>query len=201
MLCLSLRLLLLCWLPLASTISAQAIMTPTAARLLLLMCYSPLTIFSFRLPGPMAIPRALPSPSFPHHHLPTLQHHIRGARSTPASTRLHGITPAMAVDLSYLKEVTRWSTRLLTYTPPPSASYFLTRVVFLRSLGFIYFVAFLVSLNQNRALLGDRGILPIRHYLDRVESRLGGSKWSCFWRLPTILWFLDRRKMVCVIWM
>ncbi len=41
-------------------------------------------------------------------------------------------------------------------------SYWLTRCAFLRSLGFIYLVAFWVAIDQNGALIGDRGLLPIR---------------------------------------
>ena len=43
--------------------------------------------------------------------------------------------------------------------------YTLARLVFQRALGAVYLVAFLVALNQFRALLGDRGLLPIRSYL------------------------------------
>ncbi len=34
-------------------------------------------------------------------------------------------------------------------------SFYLTRVIFLRSLAFIYFVAFLVSFHQNKELIGN----------------------------------------------
>lgn len=39
-------------------------------------------------------------------------------------------------------------------------SYFLTRIVFLRGLAFVYFVAFLIALHQNKGLIGDSGITP-----------------------------------------
>ncbi len=39
-------------------------------------------------------------------------------------------------------------------------SYFLTRIVFLRGLAFVYFFAFLIALHQNRGLIGDNGITP-----------------------------------------
>ena len=46
-----------------------------------------------------------------------------------------------------------------------AGSYWLTRVVFLRFLAFIYLVAFLVSYHQNKELIGDRGLTPARLYL------------------------------------
>jgi hypothetical protein len=44
----------------------------------------------------------------------------------------------------------------------------LARIVFQRSLAAIYVVAFVVAANQYRALLGDHGLTPVRHYLRRV---------------------------------
>jgi hypothetical protein len=38
--------------------------------------------------------------------------------------------------------------------------YWLTRFVFERALAVIYLVAFLVTVNQFRPLLGERGLLP-----------------------------------------
>ncbi|MEK6206265.1 MAG: lipase maturation factor family protein, partial [Chloroflexota bacterium] len=38
--------------------------------------------------------------------------------------------------------------------------YWLTRFVFERALGAVYLVAFLVTVNQFRPLLGERGLLP-----------------------------------------
>ena len=46
-----------------------------------------------------------------------------------------------------------------------AGSYWLTRIVFLRFLAFIYLVAFLVSYHQNKELIGDRGLSPARLYL------------------------------------
>lgn len=44
-------------------------------------------------------------------------------------------------------------------------SYWLTRIIFLRYLSFIYFIAFLVSYNQNKELIGNSGLTPARNYL------------------------------------
>ena len=50
-------------------------------------------------------------------------------------------------------------------------SYWLVRIALLRSLGFVYIVAFLVALHQNKALIGQNGITPATHVLDAAESR------------------------------
>ena len=47
-------------------------------------------------------------------------------------------------------------------------TYWLTRIVLLRSLAFVYFVAFLVALQQNKALIGHDGILPADQFLSRL---------------------------------
>jgi len=49
-------------------------------------------------------------------------------------------------------------------------TYWLTRIVFTRALGFIYFVAFLVALHQNKELLGENGLLPIPLYLSQLRQ-------------------------------
>ena len=71
-------------------------------------------------------------------------------------------------------------------------SFWLTRIVFLRSLAFIYFVAFLVSFDQNKQLIGDNGLLPLKSYLTRIKSSLNGkSSYELFMNVPTLYWFLD----------
>lgn len=39
-------------------------------------------------------------------------------------------------------------------------SFFLTRILFLRGMAFVYFIAFLVAYRQNKGLIGDNGITP-----------------------------------------
>ncbi|CAH6786605.1 Lmf1 [Phodopus roborovskii] len=77
-----------------------------------------------------------------------------------------------------------------------TGTYWLTRVVLLQALAFIYFVAFLVAFNQNKALIGDRGLLPCRLYLKNVQQyfkgRIGWGAWSY---TPTILWLMDWSNM------
>jgi hypothetical protein len=53
--------------------------------------------------------------------------------------------------------------------------YWLARFVFERALGAIYFIAFLVTLNQFRPLLGERGLLPAPDFLRSVPFRASPS--------------------------
>src|SRR3954470_1155582 len=65
--------------------------------------------------------------------------------------------------------------------------YRLTRFVFLRALGVIYFFSFLTMLRQWRPLLGAHGLLPVPDFLHYVASSLG-SRAAGFWRLPSLFW-------------
>jgi len=68
----------------------------------------------------------------------------------------------------------------------------MTRVVFLRSLSFIYFVAFLISFDQNKELIGDRGLLPVKLYLQDVQNNFKDlTRVQLFFQAPTLYWFLD----------
>ncbi|HEU4542139.1 MAG TPA: lipase maturation factor family protein [Jiangellaceae bacterium] len=53
--------------------------------------------------------------------------------------------------------------------------YWLSRLVFQRALAVVYLVAFLNAANQFRALLGERGLLPIPAYLARTPFRQSPS--------------------------
>jgi hypothetical protein len=66
--------------------------------------------------------------------------------------------------------------------------YQLTGFVFLRFLGLIYFVAFLVLAQQVRPLIGAKGLYPARLYLDNVRASAGETTWNAFVELPTIFW-------------
>ena len=80
-----------------------------------------------------------------------------------------------------------------------SSSYNLTRIVVIRYLGFIYFVAFLISLNQNSGLLGSNGLLPAHLHISFLARRLGNiSNLSKFLQVPTLLWFCDYNNPVDV---
>jgi len=47
----------------------------------------------------------------------------------------------------------------------------LVRLLFLRGVAAIYLIAFVSALNQFPALLGERGLLPVRDFLDAVRFR------------------------------
>ena len=55
----------------------------------------------------------------------------------------------------------------------PPGSYWLTRILFLRYLSFIYLIAFIISYNQNKELIGNNGLTPARNFL------LNGELMSC----------------------
>lgn len=72
-------------------------------------------------------------------------------------------------------------------------TYWLTRIVLLRYIAFIYFVAFLVALHQNKQLLGNGGLLPIKIHLDRVLNYVGGEvNLKALSFAPTILWYVEQ---------
>lgn len=52
-----------------------------------------------------------------------------------------------------------------------SKSFFLVRIIFLRAMAFVYFVAFLVAYHQNKPLIGDNGITPARYALNEAQER------------------------------
>ena len=62
----------------------------------------------------------------------------------------------------------------------------ISRWIFLRALGLIYFSAFYSLIFQVRGLNGPRGILPATEYLAQVERGLGPLR---LWFAPTLLWF------------
>ncbi|WP_020135214.1 lipase maturation factor family protein [Streptomyces sp. 351MFTsu5.1] len=53
--------------------------------------------------------------------------------------------------------------------------YWLSRLVFQRALAGLYFVAFLTAALQFRALIGERGMLPVRRFVARVPFRKAPS--------------------------
>src|SRR5215510_1461174 len=63
----------------------------------------------------------------------------------------------------------------------------LSRWLFLRALGFIYFSGFYSLAFQIRGLLGPNGLLPAGSYLQEVAKVMPGA--AHFWYAPTLLWF------------
>uniref|UniRef100_A0A1A8CTH1 Lipase maturation factor n=1 Tax=Nothobranchius kadleci TaxID=1051664 RepID=A0A1A8CTH1_NOTKA len=75
-------------------------------------------------------------------------------------------------------------------------TFWLTRVVLLRSVAFIYIVAFSVAYNQNKQLIGDNGLMPCKNYLNSVKRYVGGKiGLEALAYTPSILWFLDWSSM------
>ena len=70
-------------------------------------------------------------------------------------------------------------------------SYWLTRIVYLRAISSIYFIAFLVAFDQNRALIGARGLTPANDYMQRVKEHFKDDRLSMYSYAPTILWFVN----------
>src|SRR6266566_5057063 len=66
-------------------------------------------------------------------------------------------------------------------------SYWLTRFVILRLLGFVYAVAFLVAAQQLVPLIGEHGLTPANHFLASVQTQLG-SRTAGILRVPTLFW-------------
>jgi len=65
--------------------------------------------------------------------------------------------------------------------------YWLTRYVFLRGLGLIYLLAFLVLSQQLRPLIGHDGLLPADRYLEALQAA-NGTRLDAFVSLPTLFW-------------
>ena len=68
-----------------------------------------------------------------------------------------------------------------------ASSYWLTRFVFLRLLGLVYSVAFLIVVRQWPPLLGSGGLLPAASFLDAVGATQGRGP-RVFLGLPSVFW-------------
>ena len=67
-------------------------------------------------------------------------------------------------------------------------TYWITRFVILRWLGFVYLVAFYVAAQQLVPLVGANGLTPAPLFLDAVRDHYG-STWNAFLALPMVFWF------------
>src|SRR6266568_6233235 len=67
-------------------------------------------------------------------------------------------------------------------------SYWLTRFVILRLLGFVYAIAFLVAAQQLVPLVGEHGLTPANHFFERVQAHFG-SRPAAALQLPSLFWF------------
>ena len=67
-------------------------------------------------------------------------------------------------------------------------SYWLTRFVILRLLGFVYAVAFFVAVKQIVPLIGSHGLTPAVRYLALLGKQMGSPAVGML-QLPTLFWF------------
>lgn len=61
------------------------------------------------------------------------------------------------------------------------SGYWASRLVFQRMLAAVYLVGFLVAANQFRALMGERGLLPIPRFLERASFRQAPSLFHLYY--------------------
>lgn len=78
-----------------------------------------------------------------------------------------------------------WMTRILWGRVIEPASHRWPRAIVLRGLALVYFVAFASMLPQILGLIGGRGILSAREYLETIASQVGVGRYSMF---PTLAW-------------
>jgi hypothetical protein len=78
-------------------------------------------------------------------------------------------------------------------------THLLSRWIFLRALGVIYFSAFYSLLFQIKGLIGPQGILSAADYLVAVADSFPG--WERFWYAPTLLWWsASDHALLLVCW-
>jgi hypothetical protein len=77
-------------------------------------------------------------------------------------------------------------------------NYLVSRWLFLRALGLMYFSAFYSLLFQVKGLIGTQGVLPAAEYLQDA-TRLGALR---FWYVPTLLWISsDNHMLMGLMWL
>jgi lipase maturation factor 1 len=78
-----------------------------------------------------------------------------------------------------------------------TADRLISRWLFLRALGLIYFSAFFSLVFQIRGLIGPEGILPANQYLQAVAHAFG--LYTRLWFAPTLLWFSSDSQMLTAL--
>lgn len=76
----------------------------------------------------------------------------------------------------------------LLHGPDRPSTYWITRALFLRALGAVYVVAFLVAWHQAVPLIGERGLMPAPRLLERAGEALSPGSERLF-GLPTLFWY------------
>src|SRR5213595_1690484 len=78
--------------------------------------------------------------------------------------------------------------------------YWLTRFVILRLLGFVYAIAFLVAAQQLVPLVGEHGLTPATHFLERIQAHFGSSAAAAL-QLPSLFWFgISDHALIIFAW-
>lgn len=85
-----------------------------------------------------------------------------------------------------------------SHTGFPRDTYWLTRFVILRWMGFVYLIAFYVAAKQLVPLVGENGLTPIGVYNAHVTEYFGGS-FNAFLNLPSLFWLDSSDTMLRVI--
>ena len=81
-----------------------------------------------------------------------------------------------------------------------ACTWFLTRFVLLRFLGFIYAVAFLIAALQIVPLIGEHGLTPAQPFLALVKDQAGSIR-GAFYQLPSLFWLgLSDQLLVGLAW-
>src|SRR5438270_4223908 len=75
-------------------------------------------------------------------------------------------------------------------------AYVRAKWLWLRALGLIFFSAFYSLWFQIHGLIGSRGILPAREYLELARRAIGAK---AYWLAPTLLWLNDSDAMLTAI--
>src|ERR1700692_3534783 len=70
----------------------------------------------------------------------------------------------------------------------------ISRWIFLRALGLIYFSAFYSLVFQIRGLIGPHGVLPAGEYLQLIAGSSQGL--LRFWSAPSLLWLSSSSQML-----
>ena len=84
------------------------------------------------------------------------------------------------------RQIASFFTRMLWGNEVRRPNYFRARDLFVRSLGAIYFIAFVSLWFQIDGLIGENGISPVGPYLAGIREQFGSD---AFLALPTLCWF------------
>lgn len=74
-------------------------------------------------------------------------------------------------------------------TNKSNVSFRVAKWAIMRLLGFVYFIAFLGALNQNKGLMGTRGLVPSEQYMQHLQNSFSSS-WEGFREHPTLFWWI-----------